>query len=331
MPIVVSNEGWVKIPPKPVKRSSKPADPVGILRGPLAYITGRPEFKEPIKKQSINQLIRDNQLLIEAAAPPLPLPIFEDKPRKSRTRVPSASASYKSKSKAPTEIFEEADEEILRPDLRPDDSASRRSASPIGSRRGGGAPSVRSRRNDDEEPRHRSSRSKSHKASQSVYDLNEEDPVRTHRSRRHIPSSHSVYSDDEPRQNHRSSRSERSYREYGHSYSQSYAHLPPMPQIQPIVIYSSPPAAGGCGGHHSCHSHAYQQHQCYTQPRRMIETPIPAPIPVAVAQAPIPAPAPEPAALPAPARSEVSSRSSASGTSRTMSYKWYTATQPLRL
>lgn len=328
MPIVVSNEGWVKIPPKPVKRSSKPADPVGMLRGPLAYITGRPDFKEPVKKQSISQLIRDNQLLLETAAPPIPPLIFEDRPRKHKSRVPSAPIPHKSKSKAPTEIFEEADEEILRLDLRPDDSASRRSASPIGSRRGGGAPSVRSRRHDDDEARHRSSRSKGHKASQSVYDLHEEEPVRAHRSRKHISSSHSVYSDDEPRHHYRSSRSERSYRDYGHSYSQSYAH-PPMPQIQPIVIYSTPPPTNGCGGHHqSCQSHTYQQHQCYSQPQRMIETPIPVPTPVAVAA---PITAAEPAALPAPARSEVSSRSSGSTTSRAMSYKWYTATQPLRM
>lgn len=322
MPVVVSPEGWVKVPPKPVKRSPKPTDPVGILRGPLAYITGRPEFKEPVKKRSINQLIHGNQLLIEAAAPPILQPLYEDKPRKPRNRVPSAPVSHR-KNRAATEIFEEADEEIHRPDLRPDDSASRRSASPIGSRLGGAAPSVRSRRHDDDDDnRHRSSRSKGHKASQSVYNL-EEEPVRTHRSRKHISSSHSVYSDDEPRHHHRSNRSERNYRDHGHSYSQSYAHLPSMPQIQPIVIYSTPPPAHGCGAHHhSCQSHTYQQHQCYAQPKGLIETNMPFPVPVSAAAA-LPAPAPP--------RSEVSARSSGSGTSRAMSYKWYTATQPLRM
>ena len=71
---------------------------------------------------------------------------------------------------------------------------------------------------------------------------------------------------------------------------------------------------------------ALQQHQCHA-PQRMIETSVPTPMPVTIA-----APARETAALPpAPARSEVSSRSSSSGTSRAMSYKWYTATQPLKM
>ena len=137
----------MKVAPKPVKRVSKPVDPVGILRGPLAYITGRPEFKEPVKKLSINQLIRDNQLLIEQAAPPIHSlsPIFDERQRKSQSRShrSASSALQNTKYRARTEIFEEADEEIVRRDLIPDDSASRRSASPVGSRHTRAAPSTR--------------------------------------------------------------------------------------------------------------------------------------------------------------------------------------------
>ncbi|KAK5950719.1 hypothetical protein OHC33_008101 [Knufia fluminis] len=296
MPVVLSNEGWVKVPAPPPRKSAKPVNPVNAFRGPLAYITGRPEFKEPVKKQSIKQL------LIEAAPPPPPAqkPSRSSKPR---DRVTSAPVPTKSRHRAPTEIFEEVDEEIISPQVRPDDSASRRSASPAASRHTRAAPSVRSRR----EP------------ARSVYD-DDQDGHRHSRSKRHV-SSQPVYYDDEPR-HHRSERSyqrERSrdrYRPdpYMHNYS-----TPHLPQIQPIVIYSTPPQQHmGCGGHHGCHSQAQYQQQYYA-PSPMVQ---PAPAPAAL-------PAPSPAPRPAP--SVVSSGSSGSKASKAMSYKWYTATQPLAL
>lgn len=340
----------MKVPPK-ARKPGKPVNPVDALRGPLAYITGRPEFKEPVKKQSIKQL------LIEAAVPPPPPPppiIEERAPRSYRSkRTPSASAARsKSKYMSPIGDYEEADEEIIRPELRPDDSQSRRSASPAASRHHGGAPSVRSRRDpprpssvyDDtiEVDNHRSNRSRRHVSSGSIYndtvqrhdhkhirsrrhissgsvydDITEVDDHKYNRSRRYV-SSGSVY-DDEPyhRRSHRNSyhreRDQGGYYPSHHNYSTP--HL--APAIQPIVIYSTPPAnMGGCGGHHGCHGHgATYQHQCYAAPQPMLQ-PVSA---IPALEAPKPTPAP----------SEISSRSSSSSKSRPMSYKWYTATQAL--
>ncbi|KAK5083225.1 hypothetical protein LTR70_008285 [Exophiala xenobiotica] len=300
MPIVVSNEGWVKLPPPPPRRKpAKPVNPVNAFRGPLAYIAGRPEFKEPVKKQSIKQL------LIEAA-PPTPPPIIEARGSRHRDRVASAPLSSKSKHRAPTDIVE-VEEEIISPHLRADDLQSRRSASPAASRHTRAAPSVRSRR---------------HEPPRSIYDDDQEDH-RHSRSKRHVSVQQSYYDDDSRQyRSHRSDRSERSYHRersrdryrsdpYMHNYS-----TPHLPQIQPIVIYSTPPQPQmGCGGHHSCHGNAQYQQQYYAAPTPMLQA------------------TPTPAALPAPRPppSEVSSRSSGSKTSRAMSYKWYTATQPLAL
>lgn len=338
MPVVVTNQGWVKLPPKKNTRPAKPVDPVDVLRGPLAYITGRPDFKQPIKKSSFKQL------MIEAATipvpPPSPRPIVIDelpdlmvKPaRSSRTRsqVASEPVSVKSsKQKGRAEVFEEADEEIIRPGIHPQDSQSQRSASPAASRSSRAAPSTRSRR-------HASS-------SHTVYDDDQENH-RHNRSRRHASASQSVYSEDRQddyRSRQRSNRSERSYAEpryrdrsrerdryYPHPMAQSpyyphhYASMPPS--VQPIVIYSTPAPAVGCGGHHSCHgSHA-------TQPRAVLQ--IAAPIPSSTpASGPSSTSVSAPRALPQPrpAPSEISSVSTGSTRSKAMSYKWYTATQPL--
>ncbi|KAK5089914.1 hypothetical protein LTR05_000081 [Lithohypha guttulata] len=309
MPIVVSNEGWVKLPPKPRKASPrKPADPVGILRGPLAYITGRPDFKEPVKKQPIDQLV-----LASSYISPPPPPVFEEKPRRTRSRVPSAPVSSKSKHRSQTDTFEEADEEIPRPGLLPEDVQSQRSASPVGSRHTRAAPSVRSRRYETSRP------------DKPQYEV--EDELRTRRSRR----PQSVYDDEISY--YKSNRSERSHRErererdrdryHSRAYSDHYA-APPMPHIQPIVIYSNPPPTTGCGGHHSCQNHGTVQHQ-HSMPyyRPMIEA--------NSAFAPRPMPFAEPAGLPAPkpAPSEVGSTTKSSRSD--MSYKWYTATQPLKM
>lgn len=324
MPIVVSNEGWVKVPPKRATRPAKPVNPVDVLRGPLAYITGRPEFKEPVKKQSIKQL------MIEAARTPAPLPpsipiIIDDTPRllrSSRTRSRPATEVVSVKSnrhKASTEIFEEADEEIVRPDLQ--DTQSRRSASPAASRHSKAAPSTRSRRYVS--------------ASQPAYDEDGSDH-RHHRSRRHVSSS--AYSEDrvnDHQDRHRSSRSERSYREpsyrdrsrdreryYPHPipYSSHYPHhyAPQPPSVQPIVIYSSPAPSVGCGGHHTCHG-GHAATQCHAPVHQQLGLTAPT--------------APAIAALPEPksAPSEISSVSTGSTRSKAMSYKWYTATQPLQL
>jgi len=283
MPIIVSNEGWVKVPAPPPRKPAKPVNPVNAFRGPLAYITGRPEFKEPVKKQSIRQL------LIEAAPPPPP-PARASR----RDRVPSAPLPIKSKHRAARSVGE-VDEEIISPCVRQDDLQSRRSASPAASRHTRAAPSIRSRR--DEPPR-------------TVYD-DDQQSHRHSRSKRHVSSQPAYYDDDS-----RHYRSERSYQRersrdryrpdpYMHNYS-----TPHLPQIQPIVIYSTPPQAQmGCGGHHSCQNSHYQQ-QYYGAPTPMIQAPPP--------QAALPAPRPPP--------SEASSRSSGS---KAMSYKWYTATQPL--
>ena len=297
MPIVVSNEGWVKVPPPP-RRPTKPVNPVNAFRGPLAYITGRPEFKEPVVKQSIRQLLLQ-------AAPPPPPEIHDRAPRSKphRSRTPSAPVSSKSKHRAPSEFFEDVEEEIISPHIRPDDIQSRRSASPAASRHTRAAPSVRSRR---------------HEPTRSVYDEDQEGH-RHSRSKRHV-SAQSTYYDDEPR-HHRSDRSYHRERSRERYRSDPYMHnysTPHLPQIQPIVIYSTPPQGQmGCGGHHSCgghgHGHGHYQQQYYGQPMPGLQA------------------APEPAALPAPRPppSEISSKSSDSKTSRTMSHKWYTATQPL--
>ena len=295
MPIVVSNEGWVKLPPKP-RKAAKPKDPSDFLRGPLAYITGRPELKEPVKKQSINQL------LIEAAVPP-------PSPRKPRNRVPSAPAASKSRHRAVIDSFEEADEEIV---IVEEDLQSRRSASPVGTRHARAAPSVRSRRYEstrsvyEPEDSQRLNRSRRHESSRSVYD----EPASKHeRSRRY----HGY--EDEPR-HYRSHAGERSY--HPRSYSEHYA-APPMPQLQPIVIYSTQPSSG-CGGHHSCTSPSYQQHQyqCHAPPPRPMIEALPS------------LSSPHHSSAPRPPPSEASSKSSRSG-GRAMSYKWYTATQPLNM
>lgn len=288
MPIVVSNQGWVKLPPPPKKRKpAKPVDPVSAFRGPLAYITGRPDFKEPVKKQSIKQL------LIEAAPPPPP--IVEARGSRQRSRASSEPLASKNRHRAPTDIVE-VEEEIYSPHLRPDDLQSRRSASPAASRHTRAGPSVRSRR--QEPPR-------------SLY----EDDLEGHRhnrSKRHVSAQQAYYDDDSRQHRSHRERSRERYRPdpYMHNYSTSH-----LPQIQPIVIYSTPPQAQmGCGGH-SCHGNAHYQQQYYTSPTPMLQA--------APRQAALPAPRPPP--------SEVSSRSSESKASRAMSYKWYTATQPLAL
>lgn len=341
MPIVVSNEGWVKVPQKRSTRPAKPVDPVDLFRGPLAYITGRPEFNQPVKKQPIKQLMLKAATV--PALPPPPIPVIVDEVpdvvkshRSSRTRgrVSSEAALVKSsKHKALVEVFEEADEEIIRPELHPQDSQSQRSASPAASRHSRAAPSTRSRRHVS--------------ASQPVYD-DDQDNHRHNRSRRHASSSHSVYSEDRPddnRHHHRSSRSERSYREPSYrerSRERERYYPPPMPQpshypyhytphappVQPIVIYSTPAPAIGCGGHHSCHG-GHSQPQCYTsQPKAVLG--IAAPTTDSIPSAP---PRPVVSALPEPrpARSEISSVSTGSTRSKAMSYKWYTATQPLMM
>ncbi|KAJ9663538.1 hypothetical protein H2198_000804 [Neophaeococcomyces mojaviensis] len=324
MPIKVSDEGWVRVPPPKVTRRAKPVDPVDILRGPLAYITGRPEFKESAKKQ--NQSIK--QLMLEAASIPAPPPppeepVIEEKParsHRSRKRVPSAAASVVSLAKAPTEIYEVADEEIPRPDLHLDEIQSRRSASPAASRHSRAAPSTRSRR-------HVSN-------SLPVYQEDHDHDQRhsRHASRSKYQSSRSVYHDDhddDHRHYHRSNRSERSYRDRDDYYSRPhyrYDYPPhPAPAVQPIVIYSTPPPAAGCGAHHhNCNT--YHSHSCHAAPRPMIETPAPPPEPIFMAPAALAAPSPPPSVI-----SSTSSRTDRSGTSRTMSHKWYTATQPLKL
>ena len=309
MPVKVTDQGWVKMPPqvKPSKSAKKAADPVGILRGPLAYITGRPGFKQPVKKQSMKQL------MIEAArAPPIQPYIEERAPRTHREhrskRIPSEPVPRRRNS------YEEADEEI--PRFIPDDLQSRRSASPVGTRRGGAAPSVRSRK--DPRP-------------QSVYDDGYEVEPKS-RSRRHVSSS--VYGEPVRSSNRHSYHRERDVERYSppqrerevERYTlpqQSYRHsMAPQTTLQPIIIYSTPPNMGGCGGgHHGCHSGMYQQqfqpqHQCYTTPHPMLQ--------MASMAATIEAP-------PMPAASVFSSASSSSKASRPMSTKWYGATQPLKI
>lgn len=335
------------MPQKRSTRPPKPVNPVDAFRGPLAYITGRPEFKGAVKKQSIKQLMLEAATIPAPPPPPDPV-IIDEKPEpavkparpsrssRARSRVPSEVASIKSsKHKEPSEIYEEADEEIVRPDLLPEDSQSRRSASPAASRHSRAAPSTRSRR-------HVSS-------SSTVIDDDDHADHRHNRSRRHASSSHSVYSEDREddyRPRHRSHRSERSRREpsyrehsrereryYPHPFSQphhypySYASVPPP--VQPIVIYSSPAPAIGCGGHHhSCHS-SHHERRCYSpQPRPVLG--LAAPVSDLIT-ARTPAPAPVQAAFlePLSAPSEISSVSNGSTKSRAMSYKWYTATQPL--
>lgn len=333
MPIVVTNEGWVKVPPKRNIRPSKPVDPVDAFRGPLAYITGRPEFKEPVKKQSIKQL------MIEAARTPAPPPLIpmliDEAPKpvrssRTRSRVASEPVTVKSsRHRGPVDVFEEADEEILRPDLQ--DTQSRRSASPAASRHSRAAPSTRSRRHvsvsqpvyDDDQDNHRHNRSRRH-ASSSVYSV-AEDRHDDHR--------------DRDRDRLRSNRSERSYREPSYRersrererdryypqpmpYASHYPHhyAPHPPAVQPIVIYSSPAPGAGCGGHHSCHG-GYSQSSCHTSHSR--------PLGITGPTTPVQAALLEPKPKTAP--SEISSVSSGSTRSKAMSYKWYTATQPLAM
>lgn len=282
----------MKVPaPPPRKVATKPPDPVGFLRGPLAYITGRPEFAEPVKKRPMNELI-----LASAVKPPPKPYIIDAEPRRPKHRAVSGPAPSKNKHRARSEYYEEADEEIVRPDL--DDTQSRRSASPIGTRHNRAAPSVRSRR-------HETSRQE-----KAEYEI--EDESRSRRSRR----PQSVYDDEvayykshRSPSHHRERNRERD-RYNGRAYSEHYG-APSMPHIQPIVIYSTPPAMQGCGGHHGC-GHSQVQYQCSMPARPMIE-----------------AMHKEPAGLPAPkvAPSVVSSRSSRSE----MSYKWYAATQPLKM
>lgn len=291
MPIVAANGAWVKVPPKPRKVSSKPPDPVGFLRGPLAYITGRPEFAEPVKKRPTDALIPYTPM----AHQPKPY-MIDAEPRKPKHRAVSGPATSKGKHKTRSEYYEEADEEIHRPDL--DDVQSRRSASPIGTRHNRAAPSIRSRRHETSRPE------------KSGYEV--EDDTRSRRSRRPP----SVY--DEEVAYYKSHRSPSHHRErqrdrdryHGRAYSEHYG-APSMPHIQPIVIYSTPPAMQGCGGHHGC-NHGHVQYQ-YSAPSRPMLEAIPR----------------EPAGLPAPkpAPSVVSSKSSRSE----MSYKWYSATQPLKM
>lgn len=325
MPIKITNEGWVKVPAPKVIRKPKPVDPVDVFRGPLAYITGRPEFKEPVKKP---QTLK--QLMIEAASMPAPPPppeqlFFEDKPlrsHRSRRRIESASASLQSQTKLPRRI-EEVDEEIPRPDLYAEETQSRRSASPIGSRHGRVGPSSRSKRH----------------ASQPNLTLNEEHEDHRHSRRgQHSSSKHyssrSVYYDDDGdnydnRPHQRSSRSDRSYRDRDQYYPRphpqqySYPAHASTPTLQPIIIYSNPPPTGGCGTHHHGCSN-YHSHACAPPPRPMIE-----PVPV---QERIPEVRPKPAPSVAPSDfSSSSSRSRQSTSTRSMSYKWYSATQPLNL
>lgn len=320
MPIKITNEGWVKVPPPKVRRKPKPIDPVDVLRGPLAYITGRPEFKEPAKKQSYKQL------MIEAASIPAPPPppeqlIFDDKPQRShrsRRRVESTPTSLSKLSRA----IEEADEDIPRPDLYQEEVQSRRSASPIGLRHARVKPTTRSRRH--------------HSHSAPTRDEQNEDHRHSKRGQsshaKHYSSSRSVYYDDngdDYNRHHRSSRSERSYREREDYYSHPHhrynfpPHQAPTPTLQPIIIYSTPPPQqSGCGSHHhGCSSH--HVHSCMPPPsRRMIEPTAPVPEPVAETTIP---------SAPPSVVSSSSSRSRQTSSTRPMSYKWYTATQPLIL
>lgn len=329
------------MPPKPSK-PSKPINPVNVFRGPLAYITGRPEFKEPVKKQSINQLLLDTAVVAPLPILPPPPPIDEEKPRRSRRQIPSAPVSTKSHRPASAEVFEEADEEIIRPELGPDDSQSRRSASPAASRLSRIGPSTRSRHRDlgrsvyDDGDHHEARRSRRDESSSQAYGGG---TSKHNRSRRH-PSSYSNYDDgDEPRSYHRSDRSERSYRdrsrdrhyERSYNYGNAFAMPMPMPQIQPIVIYPPTSNGSGCGNHHySCHDHSCHQQQYSRSTRARIEAPDPVNTPISVVASALEANA-LPAALPAPSSppSEISATSSRSKSSRAMSYKWYTATQPL--
>ena len=241
MPIKVSDEGWVRVPPPKITRKpTKPVDPVNIFRGPLAYITGRPEFKESAKKQSIKEM------MLQAASIPAPPPppeklVIEDKParsHRSQIRVSSAPVSVRGLTKPRKGIYEDADEEIPRPDLYREETQSRRSASPVGSR---AAPPISSRRHVSK--------------SQSIYQEEQEDNHR--RPGRKHQSSRTTYHDDndeDHRHYHLSNRSERSYRDRNrddyHYHSQH--NYPPhhAPAVQPIVIYSTPPPISGCNNHH---------------------------------------------------------------------------------
>jgi len=64
MPIVVSDQGWVRLPPAPRKKATK-ANPVDVLRGPLAYITGQnvPSKRRPLPPKEISHhQVTDNHI-----------------------------------------------------------------------------------------------------------------------------------------------------------------------------------------------------------------------------------------------------------------------------
>lgn len=239
MPVVATPEGWVRVAAVTRKRT-KPADPFAAYRGPLAYITGRPDIKGPSKRSPIPQ-----QLTIEPAQPqprkqrafaPAPSPLDDHqpaRPSRPRSRLPSNTVTSKAR-EAFKDTFEVADEEILQADLH-SDMRSQRSASPRGARH---SKSLQARAG------HHTCTSRSHRDTQDDY-------------------KHGRHGDDYGEQNLRSERRYWAGEDQG-CVAAHYAGAPPT--LQPIVIYATPPMSSGCGSYH----HNYV-HSCQTPPRPQIQ------------------------------------------------------------